>query len=94
MPEVVGAPVHVGTLPPRQQCNRGGGDTSSLARPSLEPPLSPLQTPEEERGLLHSDSNGYTNLPDVVQPSHSPTEAKSSNGSSSPAKDMATDVSG
>uniref|UniRef100_A0A670ZGX1 non-specific serine/threonine protein kinase n=1 Tax=Pseudonaja textilis TaxID=8673 RepID=A0A670ZGX1_PSETE len=49
------------------------------------------RTPEEERGLLHSDSNGYTNLPDVVQPSHSPTEAKSSNGSSSPTKDMATD---
>uniref|UniRef100_A0ACB8EXD2 Misshapen-like kinase 1 n=1 Tax=Sphaerodactylus townsendi TaxID=933632 RepID=A0ACB8EXD2_9SAUR len=49
------------------------------------------RTPEEERGLLHSDSNGYTNLPDVVQPSHSPTEAKSSNGSSSPSKDSATD---
>uniref|UniRef100_A0A803TK54 non-specific serine/threonine protein kinase n=1 Tax=Anolis carolinensis TaxID=28377 RepID=A0A803TK54_ANOCA len=31
-----------------------------------------------QRGLMHSDSNGYTNLPDVVQPSHSPTEAKSS----------------
>lgn len=51
-----------------------------------------LQTPEEERGLLHGDSNGYTNLPDVVQPSHSPTEAKSSSASS-PAKDTATDVS-
>ncbi|XP_077117732.1 misshapen-like kinase 1 isoform X3 [Ranitomeya variabilis] len=33
-------------------------------------------TPEEERNLLHADSNGYTNLPDVVQPSHSPTEPK------------------
>ncbi|KAM8973205.1 misshapen-like kinase 1 isoform 3-T3 [Pelodytes ibericus] len=32
------------------------------------------RTPEEERSLLHADSNGYTNLPDVVQPSHSPTE--------------------
>uniref|UniRef100_A0A670K9N9 non-specific serine/threonine protein kinase n=1 Tax=Podarcis muralis TaxID=64176 RepID=A0A670K9N9_PODMU len=58
--------------------------------PAVLTPLFPSlsQTPEEERGLLHSDSNGYTNLPDVVQPSHSPTEAKSSsNGSSSPAKD-------
>ncbi|XP_041441065.1 misshapen-like kinase 1 L homeolog isoform X6 [Xenopus laevis] len=34
------------------------------------------RTPEEERSLLHADSNGYTNLPDVVQPSHSPTEPK------------------
>uniref|UniRef100_A0A670KHC4 non-specific serine/threonine protein kinase n=1 Tax=Podarcis muralis TaxID=64176 RepID=A0A670KHC4_PODMU len=54
--------------------------------PAVLTPLFPSlsQTPEEERGLLHSDSNGYTNLPDVVQPSHSPTEAKSSsNGSSS-----------
>ncbi|XP_069623549.1 misshapen-like kinase 1 isoform X1 [Ranitomeya imitator] len=34
------------------------------------------RTPEEERNLLHADSNGYTNLPDVVQPSHSPTEPK------------------
>ncbi|KAF3813464.1 hypothetical protein GH733_018617 [Mirounga leonina] len=33
------------------------------------------RTPEEERSLLHADSNGYTNLPDVVQPSHSPTES-------------------
>lgn len=70
----------------------GGGDpTSGLTGLGAPPPL--LQTPEEERGLLHSDSNGYTNLPDVVQPSHSPTEAKSSNGSSSPTKDVAADVS-
>lgn len=43
------------------------------------------RTPEEERNLLHADSNGYTNLPDVVQPSHSPTEPKGQ--SSSPSKE-------
>ncbi|KAM6453280.1 misshapen-like kinase 1 isoform 14-T14 [Liasis olivaceus] len=64
-----------------------GGSESSYG----EGTMLVQRTPEEERGLLHSDSNGYTNLPDVVQPSHSPTEAKSSNGSSSPAKDVATD---
>ncbi|XP_070583776.1 misshapen-like kinase 1 isoform X4 [Erythrolamprus reginae] len=64
-----------------------GGSESSYG----EGTMLVQRTPEEERGLLHSDSNGYTNLPDVVQPSHSPTEAKSSNGSSSPAKDAATD---
>ncbi|KAM3927261.1 misshapen-like kinase 1 isoform 4-T4 [Leptodactylus fuscus] len=42
------------------------------------------RTPEEERNLLHADSNGYTNLPDVVQPSHSPTEPK---GPGSPGKE-------
>ncbi|EPY84370.1 misshapen-like kinase 1 isoform 1 [Camelus ferus] len=47
------------------------------------------RTPEEERSLLHSDSNGYTNLPDVVQPSHSPTE--SSKGQSPPLKDGGSD---
>lgn len=41
------------------------------------------RTPEEERNLLHADSNGYTNLPDVVQPSHSPTEPKGPGGSPS-----------
>ncbi|KAL8176980.1 UNVERIFIED_CONTAM: Misshapen-like kinase 1, partial [Gekko kuhli] len=66
-----------------------GGSESSYG----EGTMLVQRTPEEERGLLHSDSNGYTNLPDVVQPSsHSPTEAKSSsNGSSSPAKDPAAD---
>lgn len=49
------------------------------------------RTPEEERCVLHSDSNGYTNLPDVVQPSHSPTE--SSKGQSPPSKDGGSDVS-
>ncbi|XP_036050639.1 misshapen-like kinase 1 isoform X8 [Onychomys torridus] len=48
------------------------------------------RTPEEERSLLLADSNGYTNLPDVVQPSHSPTE--SSQGQSPPAKDGGSDV--
>lgn len=43
------------------------------------------RTPEEERSLLLADSNGYTNLPDVVQPSHSPTE--NSQGQSPPTKD-------
>ncbi|XP_027482230.2 misshapen-like kinase 1 isoform X16 [Zalophus californianus] len=43
------------------------------------------RTPEEERSLLHADSNGYTNLPDVVQPGHSPTE--SGKGHSPPLKD-------
>ncbi|KAG9469508.1 hypothetical protein GDO78_020343 [Eleutherodactylus coqui] len=43
------------------------------------------RTPEEERNLLHADSNGYTNLPDVVQPSHSPTESKGPG--SSPSKE-------
>ncbi|XP_043933013.1 misshapen-like kinase 1 [Protopterus annectens] len=47
------------------------------------------RTPEEERSRLHADSNGYTNLPDVVQPSHSPTETKGQN--SSPDKDSSTD---
>ncbi|CAM4636018.1 unnamed protein product [Lepidochelys kempii] len=47
------------------------------------------RTPEEERSLLHADSNGYTNLPDVVQPGHSPTEPKGQGGS--PAKDSASD---
>ncbi|XP_058139656.1 misshapen-like kinase 1 isoform X23 [Dasypus novemcinctus] len=47
------------------------------------------RTPEEERSLLHADSNGYTNLPDVVQPSHSPTE--NSKGQSPPSKDGGSD---
>uniref|UniRef100_K9IP29 non-specific serine/threonine protein kinase n=1 Tax=Desmodus rotundus TaxID=9430 RepID=K9IP29_DESRO len=47
------------------------------------------RTLEEERSLLHADSNGYTNLPDVVQPSHSPTE--SSKGQSPPLKDGGSD---
>uniref|UniRef100_A0A8C6D1V1 non-specific serine/threonine protein kinase n=1 Tax=Moschus moschiferus TaxID=68415 RepID=A0A8C6D1V1_MOSMO len=47
------------------------------------------RTPEEERSLLHADSNGYTNLPDVVQPSHSPTE--SGKGQSPPLKDGGSD---
>ncbi|XP_073874415.1 misshapen-like kinase 1 isoform X24 [Macaca fascicularis] len=47
------------------------------------------RTPEEERNLLHADSNGYTNLPDVVQPSHSPTE--NSKGQSPPSKDGSSD---
>ncbi|KAM6164022.1 misshapen-like kinase 1 isoform 1-T1 [Rhynchocyon petersi] len=47
------------------------------------------RSPEEERSLLHADSNGYTNLPDVVQPSHSPTE--NSKGQSPPAKDGSSD---
>ncbi|XP_066877056.1 misshapen-like kinase 1 isoform X23 [Kogia breviceps] len=47
------------------------------------------RTPEEERSLLHADSNGYTNLPDVVQPSHSPTE--SSKGQSPTLKDGGSD---
>ncbi|XP_039180750.1 misshapen-like kinase 1 isoform X6 [Crotalus tigris] len=64
-----------------------GGSESSYG----EGTMLVQRTPEEERGLLHSDSNGYTNLPDVVQPSHSPTEAKSSNGSSSPTKEGASD---
>uniref|UniRef100_A0A452QKJ7 non-specific serine/threonine protein kinase n=1 Tax=Ursus americanus TaxID=9643 RepID=A0A452QKJ7_URSAM len=42
-----------------------------------------------ERSLLHADSNGYTNLPDVVQPSHSPTE--SGKGQSPPSKDGGSD---
>lgn len=41
--------------------------------------------------MLHSDSNGYTNLPDVVQPSHSPTE--SNKGQSPSSKDGSSDVS-
>ncbi|XP_013202738.1 misshapen-like kinase 1 isoform X8 [Microtus ochrogaster] len=47
------------------------------------------RTPEEERSLLLADSNGYTNLPDVVQPSHSPTE--NSKGQSPPTKDGGSD---
>nr|XP_014346123.1 PREDICTED: LOW QUALITY PROTEIN: misshapen-like kinase 1 [Latimeria chalumnae] len=48
------------------------------------------RTPEEERNLLHADSNGYTNLPDVVQPSHSPTDPKGQN--SSPEKDGGMEI--
>ncbi|TFJ98461.1 transcription initiation factor TFIID subunit 6 [Platysternon megacephalum] len=55
-----------------------GGDGTMLVQ----------RTPDEERSLLHADSNGYTNLPDVVQPSHSPTEPK---GQGSPAKDSTGD---
>ncbi|XP_076792537.1 misshapen-like kinase 1 isoform X3 [Arvicanthis niloticus] len=47
------------------------------------------RTPEEERSLMLADSNGYTNLPDVVQPSHSPTE--NSKGQSPPTKDGGSD---
>ncbi|XP_021507295.1 misshapen-like kinase 1 isoform X7 [Meriones unguiculatus] len=47
------------------------------------------RTPEEERSLLLADSNGYTNLPDVVQPSHSPTE--NSKGQSPPGKGGGSD---
>lgn len=65
------------------------GVPSSVPAPILS---SVLQTPEEERSLLHADSNGYTNLPDVVQPSHSPTE--NSKGQSPPSKDGGSDVSG
>lgn len=42
-----------------------------------------LQTPEKR------NHNGYTNLPDVVQPSHSPTDSASH---SSPGKDSVYDV--
>ncbi|XP_048476018.1 misshapen-like kinase 1 [Rhincodon typus] len=37
------------------------------------------RTPEEERGVHHPDSNGFTshvNLPDLVRQSHSPTDPK------------------
>ncbi|XP_069776230.1 misshapen-like kinase 1 isoform X3 [Narcine bancroftii] len=37
------------------------------------------RTPEEERGVHHPDSNGFTshvNLPDLVRQSHSPTDTK------------------
>uniref|UniRef100_W5N7M6 non-specific serine/threonine protein kinase n=1 Tax=Lepisosteus oculatus TaxID=7918 RepID=W5N7M6_LEPOC len=46
--------------------------------------LCVVQTPEEKR-----NHNGYTNLPDVVQPSHSPTDPTSQG--SSPGKDSAYD---
>ncbi|XP_030402913.1 misshapen-like kinase 1 isoform X9 [Gopherus evgoodei] len=55
-----------------------GGDGTMLVQ----------RTPEEDRSRLHADSNGYTNLPDVVQPSHSPTEPK---GQGSPTKDSVGD---
>uniref|UniRef100_A0AAR2KWD3 non-specific serine/threonine protein kinase n=1 Tax=Pygocentrus nattereri TaxID=42514 RepID=A0AAR2KWD3_PYGNA len=41
-----------------------------------------------ERGRRGRDHNGYTNLPDVVQPSHSPTDSASH---SSPGKDSTFD---
>uniref|UniRef100_A0A8D0GM64 Uncharacterized protein n=1 Tax=Sphenodon punctatus TaxID=8508 RepID=A0A8D0GM64_SPHPU len=63
-----------------------GGSESSYG----EGTMLVQRTPEEERGMLHAESNGYTNLPDVVQPSHSPTEPKGSDGSS-PAKESTTD---
>ncbi|XP_041034811.1 misshapen-like kinase 1 isoform X2 [Carcharodon carcharias] len=40
------------------------------------------RTPEEERGVHHPDSNGFTshvNLPDLVRQSHSPTDPKGPN---------------
>lgn len=43
-----------------------------------------MKTPEKR------SHNGYTNLPDVVQPSHSPTDSASH---SSPGKDSVYDVS-
>jgi misshapen/NIK-related kinase len=90
-----------GTQPPYgggtmvvQRVSRPSCPCPCLWCPSMAPmPTLPsvLQTPEEERSLLHADSNGYTNLPDVVQPSHSPTE--NSKGQSSPLKDAGSDVS-
>ncbi|XP_057569910.1 misshapen-like kinase 1 isoform X4 [Hippopotamus amphibius kiboko] len=62
------------------------GDTDSISTMVVH---DVEETPEEERSLLHADSNGYTNLPDVVQPSHSPTE--SSRGQSPPLKDGGSD---
>ena len=53
-----------------------------MCRPHICP--SVCQTPEKR------SHNGYTNLPDVVQPSHSPTDSTSH---SSPGKDSAYDVS-
>ncbi|XP_012634854.2 misshapen-like kinase 1 isoform X6 [Microcebus murinus] len=75
------------------------GDTDSVSTmvvhdveeiPGTQPPygggtMVVQRTPEEERSLLHADSNGYPNLPDVVQPSHSPTE--NNKGQSPPSKD-------
>ncbi|XP_013377624.1 PREDICTED: misshapen-like kinase 1 isoform X5 [Chinchilla lanigera] len=82
---------------------RSDGDTDSVSTmvvhdveeiPGTQPPygggtMVVQRTPEEERSLLHADSNGYTNLPDVVQPSHSPTE--NSKGQSPPSKDGGSD---
>ncbi|XP_021528419.1 misshapen-like kinase 1 isoform X13 [Aotus nancymaae] len=82
---------------------RSDGDTDSISTmvvhdveeiTGTQPPygggtMVVQRTPEEERSLLHADSNGYTNLPDVVQPSHSPTE--NSKGQSPPSKDGSTD---
>ncbi|XP_053424781.1 misshapen-like kinase 1 isoform X10 [Nycticebus coucang] len=79
------------------------GDTDSVSTmvvhdveeiPGTQPPygggtMVVQRTPEEERSLLHADSNGYPNLPDVVQPSHSPTE--NSKGQSPPLKDGGND---
>ncbi|XP_045383070.1 misshapen-like kinase 1 isoform X14 [Lemur catta] len=78
---------------------RSDGDTDSVSTmvvhdveeiPGTQPPygggtMVVQRTPEEERSLLHADSNGYPNLPDVVQPSHSPTE--NNKGQSPPSKD-------
>ncbi|XP_074839089.1 misshapen-like kinase 1 isoform X3 [Carettochelys insculpta] len=63
-----------------------GSETSSYGGHGT---LLVQRTPEEERSLLHADSNGYPNLPDVVQPSHSPTEAKGQAGS--PAKESTSE---
>ncbi|XP_053424782.1 misshapen-like kinase 1 isoform X11 [Nycticebus coucang] len=82
---------------------RSDGDTDSVSTmvvhdveeiPGTQPPygggtMVVQRTPEEERSLLHADSNGYPNLPDVVQPSHSPTE--NSKGQSPPLKDGGND---
>ncbi|XP_023369799.1 misshapen-like kinase 1 isoform X3 [Otolemur garnettii] len=82
---------------------RSDGDTDSVSTmvvhdieeiPGTQPPygggtMVVQRTPEEERSLLHADSNGYPNLPDVVQPSHSPTE--NSKGQSPPSKDGGND---
>nr|XP_004666970.1 misshapen-like kinase 1 isoform X9 [Jaculus jaculus] len=82
---------------------RSDGDTDSISTmvvhdveeiAGTQPPygggtMVVQRTPEEERSLLHADSNGYTNLPDVVQPSHSPTE--NTKGQSPPSKDGSSD---
>ncbi|XP_068785644.1 misshapen-like kinase 1 isoform X2 [Struthio camelus] len=49
----------------------GSGSESSYGGEGTLP-AGRARAPEEERGRLPADANGYTNLPDVVQPSHEP----------------------
>uniref|UniRef100_A0A8C8A0I7 non-specific serine/threonine protein kinase n=1 Tax=Oryzias sinensis TaxID=183150 RepID=A0A8C8A0I7_9TELE len=69
--------------PPRPPVKANDYSSSSESSESSEESESG-EGPEEEESPTDRNHNGYTNLPDVVQPSHSPTDSASH---SSPGKD-------